>query len=244
MQAIPFQALVGDDGKYLANRFIIVESPGQEYSNRLRGGIEISNQQQLLVVGNPLLRNQNSEKSVPLPEAEAEAHEVAAQFRHSLLLSGKDATLQSVRHGLASAYVFHFAGHAVSGSGDPGLLLATDGTDSASSAVLGSSRVRFDKMPNLRLVVLSGCDTADSEKGLADSDGLVRVFLRAGVPQVIASKWRIDSHVSMEMMRYFYLELLRGRSAADALADSARQVRSRPATSHPYYWAAFSAFGS
>jgi CHAT domain-containing protein len=35
---------------------------------------------------------------------------------------------------------------------------------------------------------LSGCETGVANQGLADTESLVRVFLRAGVPNVVASK--------------------------------------------------------
>ena len=65
-----------------------------------------------------------------------------------------------------------------------------------------------------------------------------------GVPQVVASKWPIDSAVSSSLMKKFYRHLLEGEQVDTALKDAERDVRSAPETSHPYYWAAFSTFGS
>lgn len=42
----------------------------------------------------------------------------------------------------------------------------------------------------------------------------------------------------------FYTRLLQGQRAPAALADSERALRSNPSTAHPYYWAAFTSFGS
>jgi CHAT domain-containing protein len=91
--------------------------------------------------------------------------------------------------------------------------------------------------------VLSACDTAVADGGLNDPGSLVRLFLRAGVPQVIASKWSVDSAASSELMENLYARLLDGYSVEVALAQAERVLRSRKETSHPYYWAAFSEFG-
>jgi CHAT domain-containing protein len=78
---------------------------------------------------------------------------------------------------------------------------------------------------------------------LADADSLARAFLLAGVPEVVASRWDADSSATAALMDSFYRILLDGRSAPQALQAAAAELRRLPATSHPYYWAAFSAFG-
>jgi CHAT domain-containing protein len=60
---------------------------------------------------------------------------------------------------------------------------------------------------------------------------------------VVASKWRVDSQASSDLMHDFYTRLLQGKPAADALNEAEHDLRSKPETSHPYYWAAFSIFG-
>ena len=74
-------------------------------------------------------------------------------------------------------------------------------------------------MSQLKLAVLSACDTAVADGGLNDPGSLVRLFLRAGVPQVIASKWSVDSAASSELMENLYARLLDGDSVELALAQ-------------------------
>jgi CHAT domain-containing protein len=76
-----------------------------------------------------------------------------------------------------------------------------------------------------------------------DPEDLVRGFLRAGVPQVIASRWNVDSAATAAFMDEFYSELLAGGSLAGVLTGAAGKIRSNPDMSHPYYWAAFTGFG-
>jgi CHAT domain-containing protein/tetratricopeptide (TPR) repeat protein len=243
LNKVPFSALMTEDSSYWGSRFSIVESPGMAYSYLLRADIAISGEQRLLAVGNPLLQSRNDSALRPLQDADAEARDVASRFRHSYLLTGGEATFRNVLAQLARAQIFHFAGHAISGGRESGLLLAAERSGQASSALLEGSDLLPEQLSLLRLVVLSGCETAVADDGLADSNSLVRAFLRAGVPQVVASKWPVDSLVSREMTNYLYDDLLRGKPAATALAYAQRRVSSQPATSHPYYWAAFSTFG-
>ena len=241
LNSIPFQALRSQKGEYLVDRFFVTESPGREYSKALRKNREVSPRSVLLAVGNPLLNATDSLRFRSLADADKEAHNISSKFdRHHLLL-GRDATLTHVLQLLPAAEVFHFAGHALSQGREPGLLLPRE--DTHETALLGRKELRPEKLKSLRLAVLSACDTALADDGLNDAGSLVRPFLRAGVPQVVASKWAVDSSTSAELMEDFYVRLLRGDPVERALMRAERAIRSRPATAHPYYWAAFSAFG-
>ena len=77
----------------------------------------------------------------------------------------------------------------------------------------------------------------------APPHGLAQAFLRAGVPHVVASRWDVDSVSTRIFMRDFYHKFVMGRSPAAAIALAARSILQRPGTAHPYYWAAFNAFG-
>jgi CHAT domain-containing protein len=196
-----------------------------------------------LAVGNPLVHNQRDSVLPRLQDADAEARDVASRFEHAHLLTGDEATFQNVVGQLAHTQIFHFAGHAISGGRESGLLLATEISEQPPDTLFTSADLLPQRISLLRLVVLSGCETAVADNGLADSNSLVRAFLRAGVPQVVASKWPVDSLTSREIMAHLYDDLLRGGTTANALARAQRLASSQPATSHPYYWAAFSTFG-
>ena len=92
-------------------------------------------------------------------------------------------------------------------------------------------------------MVLSACATAVDDSGLVDPQNLVHAFLRAGVPQVIASGWNVDSRSTAALMQLFYKTLAEGRSAPEALQVATGAIRSQPRTWHPYYWASFSVYG-
>jgi CHAT domain-containing protein len=239
--SIPFQALTSPTGEYLTDRFLIIESPGYGYSKLLRSDRDVSPNSIILAVGNPLLNSPEGVHLRALPDADAEAHYVSMMFAHPHLLTARQATITNVLHWLPQAEVFHFAGHSLSQGSEPGLLLTSTGTDK--TVLLGRSQLRPRCMEKLKLAILSACDTGVSNGGLGDPGSLVRLFLQAGVPQVIASKWSVDSSTTSELMDNLYARLLAGDSVNRALANAERSMRSNTATSHPYYWAAFSEFG-
>ena len=218
LNAIPFQALKAQTGEYLGDRFLIIESPGLGYSKLLRSDRLVSANSMILAVGNPLL---NATDRLPsLPYADGEAHDISAMFTGNHLLTGSEATMTNVLEWLPQAEVFHFAGHTLSRGRPPGLLLAPDEIDK--TALLGPDQLRPQQMSQLKLAVLSACDTAVADGGLNDPGSLVRLFLRAGVPQVIASKWSVDSAASSELMENLYARLLDGDSVELALAQAER----------------------
>jgi CHAT domain-containing protein len=240
---VPFQVLETPTDRYLGDLFEIVESPGLAYSQSLRPVTAMSAHNAILAVGNPLPTNLDPEEFSSLPEANLEAHDIAAKFDRHHLLTGTEATLSSVTNMLPDAEIFHFAGHAVSGTRGMGLILASGAKNTYEAGLLGETQLHTLDLANLKLVVLSACETAVSDEGLVDPSSLARIFMRAGVPDVVASKWRVDSQASSDLMNQFYTHLLHGEAATDALKEAEHDLRFKPGTDHPYYWAAFSIFG-
>lgn len=72
---------------------------------------------------------------------------------------------------------------------------------------------------------------------------IVDTLTSLGVPQVVATRWQIDSASAVPMMDAFYHGLAGGLSVPQALT-AARQSLIRDARyKHPYYWAAYYASG-
>ena len=94
---------------------------------------------------------------------------------------------------------------------------------------------------NADLVVLSACDTGLGREvegeGLV---GLVRAFMQAGAPRVVASLWKVPELATTEVMSGFYRGMLRdGSSPAAALRRAQLAVRSEPRWRRPRHWAGF-----
>jgi CHAT domain-containing protein len=67
--------------------------------------------------------------------------------------------------------------------------------------------------------------------------------VRARVPSVIASRWQVDSKSTSSFMKTFYTDLLAKNTTARAVQFAQLELKSKPGSEHPYYWASFSLFG-
>ncbi|HLW79723.1 MAG TPA: CHAT domain-containing protein, partial [Terriglobia bacterium] len=240
---IPLQALLDPSGRYLGARQALVVSPAA-YDVRRPAAPEFSSTLGALVVGAPAVPGEMAEEFAPLPDAEQEARSVAARFDHTTLLTGRQATLQAIQPQFAKAAVFHFAGHALAGASRSGLLLAPSiGDADESGEILDPARLQPRDLRLCKLAVLSTCSAASEETTFEAPENLAEEFLRAGVPHVVASRWSVDSSVTEALMEAFYSDLLAGGSVPRALQAAQAGILQRPETRHPYFWAAFSAFG-
>ena len=175
----------------------------------------------------------------PLPEALKEAGSVNRILRSSDLLLGKEASATHVGAALASATIFHFAGHALQTGSGTELLLAATSPGEKRPWVDGEFLRRHP--PRIcRLAVLSACATGVREAAWNHPlQDIVETLGSLGVPEVVATRWQIDSEAAVPFMDAFYTNLERGTSVAMALA-SARQVLSKePLYHNPYYWGAY-----
>jgi CHAT domain-containing protein/tetratricopeptide (TPR) repeat protein len=235
LSGIPFEALADAQGHYLGDRFSIVASRGIYYRHDPRAVTSIASDSLAMIAAVPSPAADLDLPLSPLPDALAEADAVASRFSNAHLLQGSQATANAIAAGLPNAQLFHFAGHASASASHSGLLL--------SDSFLSAGDLRKIPISRLRLAVLSACETQDefrSEGG--DGDGLVRVFLAAGVPNVVASRWNVNSSATRQFMELFYQSLLGGHSVADSIRQAQLSLRSRNGMSHPFYWAAFTAF--
>jgi CHAT domain-containing protein len=250
LSPVPMQALVDAGGEYLGAKFAISIFPGAAYLRRLRSVKRITSTDRALVVGSPALSGSWASAFPPLPEAFEEARAVAGKFKNARLLTGEQAKVVAVERELPGVAVFHYAGHSISNAARVGLLLAADGSRAEDPAlpdgppVLEAATFDRSRVGRCALAVFSACATDGVERdGAGDPESLVRVFLEAGVPQVMASRWNVDSRATAAFMNAFYDRVLEGTTAAVAARAAASDIRQQPDKSHPYYWAAFSVYG-
>lgn len=238
--SIPFEALVDEKGKYLAESYEIAYSPGTAYLSEGESSRQIGRRSRALVVGQSL---GDVEEELPrLPGASEEARDVASRFEDPVLLIDNDASLSRVVEELARAEVFHFAGHALGTRQRNGLLLAgSNGNEAA--RFLNGRNFNAKLLAHSRLVVLSACSTANGT-GMdgQDRESLARNILAAGVPDVMASRWAVDSIATREWMKSFYDQLVRNGNVSSAAAQSKLIMRRNSRWKHPFYWASFSVF--
>jgi CHAT domain-containing protein len=242
LAVIPFQALVKPSGPYLGLDDTVVSSPGFGFYLALQQEHLVSDKLKALVVAAPAT---SSLSYSPLPDAGREGVEVSSYFRSSVVLTGYAATNRAVLFNLGHSGVFHFAGHAISSPEGVGLVLAEGEPQSKiAGTLLTPELISSAPVGKLRLAVLSACSTGlPGLDGMGDTQNIAAAFLRARVPHIVASRWNVDSATTARLMLIFYQGLLHGDGVPTALQKAAAQIAKKSSTMHPYYWAAFSAFG-
>jgi CHAT domain-containing protein len=237
--ALPYQ------GGYLADRFRIILRPiagcGREDSR------SPAKPDAVLAVAAPALDERWRASFPPLPDAREEATSIQHAFPTTTVLEGRDATTERIEGVLPGSTIFHFAGHSLQRAAGVVLLVAP-GDRRASDPQAGmwqASRVNPTLLASCRLAVFSACSTSAPDQARdASPEDVVRAFLAAGVPEVVASLWDVDSAATAVFMRSFYSALAKNLSTAEAIQLAAREVRNHPATARPFYWAAFQLYGS
>ena len=246
---IPLSALLNEQRQYLGDSYDIVLSRGMLHTRSFRPTTSnISTGQKALIVGSPALTGNLAEGLEPLEDALQEANFVRSKFKTSTLLTGRRATLETVKQKLPQSELFHFAGHALIRSEHVGLLLASSDSQNHHGAsdtpILDSKGLASLNLSSIQLAVFSACSTAkDETAGEGNAESLVNLFLRAGVSQVIAARWNLDSRITARFMQIFYDNLLAGASVVSSVRNAELQLRANTETVHPYYWAAFAVFG-
>ena len=155
----------------------------------------------------------------------------------SRILAGPQATASALREKLGEVQTLHVASH--SGLGE----LPGQGYITLADGPLTAEQIYGLSMRPGSLVVLSSCRSGVGETVPGrELTSLASAFNIAGASTVVASHWEVDDEVTTELMLEFYRQIQGGQGRAEALRRArAALARSHP---HPYYWAAFSLFGS
>ena len=235
LNGVAFEALVDAQGRYLAEKNTLESSLGLQYLSQAHATEPVTASSRAVVAVVP-----TSQVVADLPylsQVVLEGQTVAGQFRSAKVLSEQEATVATLRAALAGAQVFHFAGHAVASETMTGLLLW--------ETPFGADSLKNLDLSKLQLAVLSACDTAGEIDGAEyNPDSLVHPFVFTGVPRVVVSRWNVDSEATRQFMELFYQDLLKGKTTAEALKNAKEGLRAREDMKHPYYWAAFTEFGT
>ncbi len=253
---LPFAALIAPNGAPLLAEFTVSYAPSANIfllcTENARRKSAVSNEN-LLSVGNPAFDRRDFAELSPLPDAENEAQEIAGFYAETRLLLSRQATEKAFRQAMKNADIVHFAGHYVPVSDVPlssFLLLAPNENapeNERDNGVLTNSELIGEKLPRVKLVVLSACQTGVEHfyngEGLI---GLSRTFLAAGAPLVVASQWSVETEATAELMkRFHYFRRREKTSSAAALRRAQLEMRNAPdgRFRHPVFWASFAVFG-
>ena len=103
--------------------------------------------------------------------------------------------------------------------------------------VLTSYEISKLKFNNIKLVVLSACDTGlgdvQSDEGVF---GLQRAFKIAGAEKIIMSLWKVPDLQTTELMSFFYENIKEGQTVNNSLKNAQIKMSLKYP---PFYWAAF-----
>ncbi len=235
----PFHALINRRG-YLVDQFHISYAPSATVlklcRNRMKGRAIKQN-------GSTGARNGGSHTLVAVgvsdsrtPNIEQEIQALRKLFRGSVTLLGEEATLKNLLKHAPRATLLHLASHGHFRSDNPMF----------SFLKLADSPLNFysllDLKLNAELVTLSACHTGANQVFPGDElHGLMRGFLHAGAPTLVASLWAASDESTTEFMKVMYSEISAGASKRSALR--AAQLAIKDGYGHPYYWAPFILMG-
>ncbi len=193
--------------------------------------------------------------------SQQEVQAAASRFEESFIVSGKKATLNTVKGNLPDFQVWHFSTHGTHDWRDPleSALLLVDvdkeqriqpGGETASPVEKQRFTLReLLTLPHTtaRLAVLSACETGmpDIRETPEEMLGLPAGFLRAGAAGVIGTLWVVNDLSTAWLMAQFYALWREAHLPADeALRRVQQWLRDRTDFAHPFYWAAMSYYGA
>lgn len=236
---IPFGALVDNNGRSLIDRYTLAITPSLSVLDQAANQRDrLPPDGDKLIVGNPAPMP-NALRT--LPGAEIEARDLGQQLQVTPLL-GQQANETAVKARLPQASLLHFATHGIMQPSDrpeesPWLALAAD---QSNDGKLTADEVASQAL-QAQLAVLSACDTGRGKVTGEGTIGLARAFLRAGVPTVVATLWKVPDRPTALLMGEFYRQLAAGRDRATALRNAQQTVRAEFPS--PRNWAAFVIMG-
>ena len=168
----------------------------------------------------------NNHSIVSLPYTLDETNSIGNLFskykKEAVILNNEKATKNNLISYSNSASIIHIATHGITSTTNPNqsrLLLYTDENElnNDSQDFLFLSEI-YNLNLNSDLVVLSACKTGTGK--IMKGEGVMalpRGFLYAGVPNVIASLWKVHDQKTKDLMVAFYNHLLDGNNYAEAL---------------------------
>jgi CHAT domain-containing protein/tetratricopeptide (TPR) repeat protein len=223
---VPFQALRGNDEKYLIEKREIAYAPSATVWQFLAGKPERQ-------IKNALLMGFADEK-IPLVNREIEA--LGKIFRKAKSFSGKDATFQAYTKNAPQFDALHLACHGQFRPENPlfSSLHLADGWITVRD--ICAQRL------NAELVTLSACETGLNEIFAGDEIlGLARGFLTAGAKSLVLSLWTVNDEATTALMKEFYTQLKAGKEPSKSLQIA--QCSFIRQNAHPYFWSPFSLIG-
>ncbi|HLG15230.1 MAG TPA: CHAT domain-containing protein [Blastocatellia bacterium] len=171
------------------------------------------------------------------PSIDDEIGALGELFPDAVTFTGSQATRQNLLKNAPAARFLHLASHGYFRRDNPMF----------SFLKLADSPLNFYSLLDLRLdaemVTLSACHTGVNMVFPGDElHGLMRGFLYAGAPSLVASLWAVSDRSTADLMREMYSRIRSGETKRAALRSA--QLAVKDDYGHPYYWAPFVLMGN
>jgi len=234
---LPFQALKGEDG-FLVDQYNLFYVPSASvYSYCL--GKNRGNQESYLGFGNPSFEG----KDLPSLPLSAEEVKIAAQnFPYNDVFIDKEATETKFKEICSNFDVIHLSTHGLADDQRPLYSMICLAKDEKNNGEVRAYEV-FSLDLKANLVALGACETGLGKLSEAEGlIGLVRSFLYAGTPTVIASLWSVYDRPTMELfINFFKYWKKEGMTKVEALGRAQRELAQEYGL--PVAWAGFIMIG-
>ena len=261
---LPFEALIGAQGRFLVEDMAIVYAPSASSLGLLKRSHPHDSRLEMIAFGAPELPemagagNGANLRGVyeragfrfpALPHAREELMQIAQAFPAGTtrVLVGAEASGVAVKSAKLVDYKrLHFATHTIFDERSPertGIVLTPVGNDDGILRARDILKLRLDA----DIVVLSACQSGLGKlvrgEGIA---GLSQAFLYAGAERVVVSSWEVNDLATSDLMKEFYARMGRNVVPGEALRQAKLSMigSGAPAYRHPYYWASFVMVGT
>ena len=244
----PFAAFLNPSSKYLCESFKVRIIPSLTTLKIILHCPEYHCSSGALIVGDPdvseVTNSQGDQILQQLPFARKEA-QMIGQILNTAPLTGKLATKCEVLKQICSVAVVHVAAHGCMETGEIALSPNPERksqTLAEEDYMLTMADVMSVKL-RAKLVVLSCCHSGRGEIKAEGVVGIARAFMAAGARSVLVSLWAIEDEATLEFMKSFYHNLVKGRSASESLNHAMKCLRESEKFSDVKYWAPFTLIG-
>ena len=244
----PFAAMLNPFSKYLFESFKVRLIPSLTSLKIITHCPKFHSSSGALIVGDPdvsEVTNSHGDQLEQLPFARQEA-QMIGQILNTAPLTGKLATKCEVLKQISSVAVVHFAAHGRMETGEIALSPSPECPKSQTPAEEDYMLTMADVMSvklRAKLVVLSCCHSGRGEIKAEGVVGIARAFIGAGARSVLVSLWAIDDEATLEFMKSFYHNLVKGGSASESLNHAMKCLRESETFSDVKYWAPFTLIG-
>jgi CHAT domain-containing protein len=248
---VPWSALFSQStGRYLIEDHPLTVSPSASLHAAMLGRARSNKSSlSLLAIGDPAFDYRWHPHLAPLPSSRQEVEAIAHLYgRDARVFLGRQATPGAVTSALQGRDVIHFATHTLIDDNEPDrsvLVLAPAGLE-PDSGDLTAAAVHLLPLSKTYLVVLSSCSGAAGPHAKGEGTlSLVRSFLSAGAPTVIAGLWPVDDRFASEFFVLFHERLRAGEDPAGALRDTQLHfLRAiEPSRRSFWFWGGFQTYG-